>query len=104
MNDTPVRASLARDIAARTDAYFNRTRAVVQHFGDKRVTYAVFMRRPVISAPKLMLDWLAAVAAERSTVFDIEIMYPEGAWTGAGEPLVYITGSLMQLSDLETIM
>jgi len=104
MNDTPVRASLAGDIAARTDAYFNRTRAVVQRFGDKRVTYAVFMRRPVISAPKLMLDWLAAVAAERSAVFDVEIMYPEGAWTGAGEPLVYITGSLTQLSDLETIM
>ena len=31
-------------------------------------------------------------------------MYPEGAWVGAGEPLVYITGSLMHLSDLETIL
>ena len=31
-------------------------------------------------------------------------MYPEGAWVGAGEPLVYITGSLVQLSDLETIL
>ncbi len=104
MNDTPVRASLAGDIAARTDAYFNRTREVVRHFGDKRVTYAVFMRRPVISAPKLMLDWLAAVAAERATVFDIDVTHPEGSWTGAGEPLIYITGSLVQLSDLETIM
>jgi nicotinate phosphoribosyltransferase len=51
-----------------------------------------------------MLDWLASVAADRTTEFDIEVMYPEGAWTGAGEPLVYITGSLVQLSDLETIM
>jgi nicotinate phosphoribosyltransferase len=104
MNDTPARTPLARDIAARTDAYFNRTRAVVQRFGDKRVTYAVFMRRPVISAPQLMLDWVRAVAAERATVFDIDVTHPEGSWTGAGEPLVYITGSLIQLSDLETIM
>ena len=32
--------------------------AVVARFGDKRVTYAVFLRRPVICAPRLMVDWL----------------------------------------------
>jgi len=104
MNETPARTSLAGDIAARTDAYFNRTRAVVQRFGDMRVTYAVFLRRPVVSAPQFLLDWLRAVAADRATKFSIEVMYPEGSWTGAGEPLVYITGSLIALSDLETIM
>jgi nicotinate phosphoribosyltransferase len=104
MDETPARTSLAGDIAARTDAYFNRTRQVVQRFGDKRVTYAVFLRRPVVSAPQFLLDWLRAVAADRGTVFDIDVMYPEGSWTGAGEPLVYITGSMVQLSDLETIM
>ena len=57
---------LAADIAARTDSYFNRTRQIVARFGDKRVTYAVFMRRPVISAPRLMLEWLEAVAAARA--------------------------------------
>jgi len=95
---------LHRDIAGRTDVYFNRTRAIVQRFGDKRVTYAVFLRRPVISAPRLMLDWLAEVAAARLTRFDIEVTHPEGSWTGAGEPLVYISGSFEQLSDLETIL
>ncbi len=94
---------LDADIAARTDVYFNRTREVVARFGDRRVTYAVFLRRPVISAPRLMLDWLARVAAERGTAFDIDVTHPEGQWTGAGEPLVYITGSLTALSDLETI-
>ncbi len=49
---------LAADIAARTDTYFNRTKQVVERFGDKRVTYAVFLRRPVISAPRLMVEWL----------------------------------------------
>ena len=47
------RDGLAADIAGRTDVYFNRTRAIVQRFGDKRVTYAMFLRRPVISAPRL---------------------------------------------------
>lgn len=95
---------LEKDIAARTDSYFNRTRRIVAKFGDKRVTYAVFMRRPVVAAPRLMVDWLETAAAARKTSFDIELMFGEGAWVGAGEPLVYITGSLMHLSDLETIM
>ena len=72
-------------------------------FGDRRVTYAVFLRRPVISAPRLMLDWLTMVAAARGTEFVLDVTHPEGAWVGAGEPLVYITGSMAQLADLETI-
>ena len=96
--------TLAADIAARTDTYFNRTRAVVQHFGDRRVTYAVFLRRPVISAPRLMLDFLHRAAAARATAYDIDVVQEEGSWTGAGEPIVYVTGSLAQLSDLETIL
>ena len=97
-------AGLERDIAARTDVYFNRTRAVVSRFGDKRVTYAVFLRRPVIAAPRLMLDWLRTVGEARGATFDIDVVHPEGSWTGAGEPIVYISGSFAQLSDLETIL
>jgi len=104
MATLPSGDALSSDIAGRTDVYFNRTRAIVQRFGDKRVTYAVFLRRPVISAPRLMLDWLAAVAASRACTFDIHVTHPEGTWTGAGEPLVYISGSFEQLSDLETIL
>ena len=91
-------------IAARTDSYFNRTKAIVRRFGDCRVTYAVFLRRPVISAPKLAVDWLNAVARQRGTAFDIELMHAEGAWVGAGDPLFYLSGSFVQLADLETIM
>ena len=102
-DDTLAASGLAADIAARTDVYFDRTRQVVAWFGDKRVTYAVFLRRPVISAPRLMLEWLEQVAASRRTHFEIDVIYPEGAWVGAGEPIVYLTGSFEQLSDLETI-
>ena len=95
--------ALIQDIAARADVYFNRTRAIVQKFGDRRVTYAVFLRRPVISAPRLMLHWLTTVAAARGETFDIELTHPEGDWVGAGEPIVYLTGSMAALSDTETI-
>jgi len=98
------RLDLAADIAARVDTYFNRTKQVAARFGDKRVTYAVFLRPPVISAPRLMTEWLQTVAAVRRTRIDVDLMYPEGSWAGAGEPLCYITGSFVQLSDLETIL
>ena len=91
-------------ITARTDSYFTRTKQIVQRFGDTRVTYAVFLRRPVVSAPRLMLDWLRAVAAARGIEVKIEVMHEEGQWVGAGDPLLYVTGSLVGLSDLETIL
>ncbi|MCK6449395.1 MAG: nicotinate phosphoribosyltransferase [Alphaproteobacteria bacterium] len=91
------------DIPALTDKYFLRTRDIVGRFGDVRATYAVFMRRPVISAPRLAVEWLRQVAEQRQTRFDIELNFPEGKWVGAGEPIMYIAGSLYHLSDLETI-
>ena len=72
----------AETIAAYTDTYFNKTKEIVRRFGDKTVTYAIFLRRPVISAPKLMLDWIEEVAAARDTVFDIEVLHAEGEWVG----------------------
>ena len=96
--------TLSEDIDARTDAYFNRTRQIIAKFGDKRVTYAVFLRRPVISAPRLMVEWLRAVAAEQGFDIEIDVTHPEGSWVGAGEPLVYITGPFGNLSNCETIL
>jgi nicotinate phosphoribosyltransferase len=51
-----------------------------------------------------MLDWLRAVAAARGIEVKIEVMHEEGQWVGAGDPLLYVTGSLVGLSDLETIL
>jgi nicotinate phosphoribosyltransferase len=97
----------ARDIegqiAAWTDHYFRRTREIVRQLGDIDVTYAVFMRRPVILCPKPMVDWLERVAAARGVRFGIELRHAEGDWVGAGEPLLYITGSMVNLVDLETL-
>lgn len=96
-------ATFGADIAARTDVYFSRTRTVVSRFGDKHVTYAIFLRRPVISALGLMTEWLEQAAANRGVTFEVEVTYPEGAWVGAGEPLAYVSGSLEHLADLETL-
>jgi nicotinate phosphoribosyltransferase len=93
----------AEDIPRLADHYFLRSKETVRRFGDKRVTYAIFMRRPVIFAARLAVDWIAAVAAARGTEFDIDLRYKEGDWVGAGEPMIYLTGSLEHLVDLETI-
>lgn len=90
-------------IAAWTDRYFVKTRDTIARFGDVTVTYAVFMRRPVIFTPRLAVDWLSAIAAARGTAFHIELNYQEGDWVGAGEPLIYLTGSFHDLVDLETL-
>ena len=92
------------EISRWTDVYFNRTKRTVEYFGDATVTYAVFMRRPVVSAPKLAIDWLNDVAAERGATFDIELTHEEGRWVGAGEPVMYVTGQFAHLVDLETLI
>ena len=87
-----------------TDAYFNRTRGIVEKFGDCRVTYAIFMRRPVVSAPRLAIEWLEGVSRERGAAVEIDLRYEEGRWVGAGEALMYITGPFALLVDLETLL
>lgn len=96
-------APSTQEVARYTDKYFVRTRAVVERFGDCRVTYAVFMRRPVLSTPRLALDWLRRVAADRGAEIEVDLVHAEGAWVGAGEPLMYLHGPFRHLVDLETV-
>lgn len=91
-------------IPAWSDHYFLKTKETAARFGDATVTYAVFMRRPVVSAPRLAIEWLQAMAKARNTEFKIDLMYAEGRWVGAGEVIMYVTGSFVHLVDLETIL
>jgi nicotinate phosphoribosyltransferase len=93
----------AADIEGWTDRYFVKTKAAIARFGDATVTYAVFMRRPVIFTPRLVQRWLERVGEARGTRFTIDLNYAEGDWVGAGEPLMYLTGSFYHLVDLETL-
>jgi nicotinate phosphoribosyltransferase len=98
-----IRRPSADEVPGLTDHYFNKTKAAVARFGDKRVTYAVFMRRPVVCAPRLAIEWLETIAAARDTKFEIDLRHKEGEWIGAGDPIMYVSGSLFHLVDLETI-
>ena len=92
------------DLAALTDSYFLKSKEIVGRFGDREASYAVFMRRPVICAPRFAVEFLEQTAAARGIQFNIELNYPEAAWVGAGEPILYVTGSLYHLVDLETVL
>lgn len=96
-------AGYEAEVARRTDQYFKRTRHIVGQSGDVRVTYAVFMRRPVIFCPRLAVGWLEAVARARGVDIVVEPCFEEGAWVGSGEPLLYVTGPFSALVDLETV-
>jgi nicotinate phosphoribosyltransferase len=93
----------AADLPRFTDKYFLKTREIVGRYGDIDATYAVFMRRPVVLTPRLAVDWLQEMAAARGSRFTIDSAYQEGDWVGAGEPLMYVSGSLEHLVDLETV-
>lgn len=90
-------------VAGWTDAYFNRTREILDKFGDVPVTYAIFMRRPVVSAPRIAIDYLKRVVEERGGSVEIDLLYEESRWVGAGEPMMYVTGSFKLLCQLETL-
>ena len=91
------------DIESRTDHYFKLTKEIVSKNGDIEVTYAIFMRRPVIYCPRIAIDWLRKVIKSRKGSVEIKECFKEGARVGAGEALMYITAKLGILVDFETI-
>lgn len=92
------------DVSAWTDKYFSNTKAIIEHFGDTEVTYAFFLRRPVLSATRLATEWAQAQAQKHGMSVTIEVLHEEGEWVGAGEPLFYLSGSFAFLAELETLI
>ena len=96
-------SNLEKQIKDHTDLYFRKTKEIVYNNEDVTVTYAIFMRRPVVFCPKLAVNWLRKVEKVRKTKFKITLQHKEGAWVGAGEPLMLIKGLFSELVELETI-
>ncbi len=92
------------EIIKHTDMYFVRTHQILQSYGDAEVIYAVFLRRPVISAPYLALKWLDHIFAKEKINASYKLAFPEGEWVGAGLPILYLKGSFKQLVILETFL
>ena len=44
-----------------TDHYFKKTKHIILKNKDMQVTYAVFMRRPVLFCPSLAIKWLRKI-------------------------------------------
>lgn len=89
-------------VKTNTDKYFTRTRQVVEANGDSIVTYAVFIRRPVVCAPQLALEFLHEAEKARNFKAEVDLRYAEGDLVGAGDPILYITGPMTHLAELET--
>ncbi len=92
------------DVTLWTDKYFSNTKTIIEHFGDTDVTYAFFLRRPVLCAIRLAVEWVQTQAAHRGIDVTIEMTHEEGAWVGVGEPLLYLSGSFSLLVELETLI
>ena len=87
-----------------TDTYFLRTKDIISEYGDTEVTYAIFMRRPVIAALDPAVSWLEQIVKDRNGSVNIKRSFEEGSDVGAGEPMIYISGSMLLLVDLETAL
>tara|TARA_Y100000996_G_scaffold414693_1_gene406343 strand:- start:4644 stop:5771 length:1128 start_codon:yes stop_codon:yes gene_type:complete len=90
-------------IKSYTDSYFLKSKEIIEKNGDVKVTYAVFIRRPGITALKLAIDWIKEVAKERKIKIQTSSPFKEGEFFGAGEPILYIKGSFKNIVDLETL-
>ena len=91
------------EIAGLTDHYFRVTKKIVERFGDRPVTYAVFMRKPICFAPRLVVTWLRRIAAARNVTIDVTPRYREGELVDPHKPLLDIHGPLAHLVELETL-
>ena len=99
----PVQPSLEY-VRARTDKYFSKSREIVEKFGDRPVTYGVFMRRRVICAVGPALALLQTYYPTDATPLKITRLYEEGASVPDQKPLFTYAGSFAALVELETIL
>ncbi|HMH19509.1 MAG TPA: hypothetical protein VK572_15335 [Burkholderiales bacterium] len=88
----------------RTDKYFSKSRQIVEKFGDRSVTYGVFLRRGVICAVDPAIDMLRQYYSTRAEPLKITRLYEEGAFVPDQKPIFTYTGSFAALVELETLI
>lgn len=80
------------------DKYFTKSRKIAEMFGDKRVKYGIFMRRPIIAAPELAINFIMQHAPDAIITQHVE----EGALCEPKTKTLSIEGSFVDLVELET--
>jgi nicotinate phosphoribosyltransferase len=90
----------AGPVAEQTDKYFSNTSRIVEANGDAEVTYAVFMRRRVVAAlePTIRLIHRLAPGSKVKRFFE------EGDLVPSEQKLMEVSGSMAQLSEIETLL
>jgi len=86
-------------VQERTDKYFTKTKNIVDMFGDKIVTYAVFQRRAVIAATKLAVELIKEHCPEATVV----VHYEDGTLVPPQSKIMSITVSMSKFVELETL-
>jgi nicotinate phosphoribosyltransferase len=97
-------ADKMRYVHERTDKYFSKTRAIVEKFGDKTVTYGVFLRRGVICAVNPAIEVLRQYYPQEAPPLHITRLYEEGSFVPDKKPIFTYTGSYAALAELETLI
>jgi nicotinate phosphoribosyltransferase len=97
-------AKKAEYVRSRTDKYFTKSRELVERFGDRTVTYGVFMRRRVVCAINPAIEVLREYYPANATPLRITRNYEEGAFVPDQKPIFTYTGSFANLLELETLV
>ena len=97
-------ADKARYLRERTDKYFSKSREIVEKFGDRMVTYGVFLRRGVICAINPAIEVLRQYYPQGAAPLKITRLYEEGALVPDQKPMFTYTGSYASLVELETLI
>jgi len=91
-------------LKSRTDKYFTKSREIVERFGDRTVTYGVFLRRGVICAVNPAIDVLRQYYSAQAEPLQITRLYEEGAFVPDQTAIFTYTGSFAALVELETLV
>jgi nicotinate phosphoribosyltransferase len=98
-------AASATYVSAHTDKYFSKSRAIVEKFGDQRVTYGVFLRRSAICAVNPALDVLHRHYPAAATMpLELKRQFADGEFVPDQKPLFIYSGSFAALVELETLV
>jgi nicotinate phosphoribosyltransferase len=90
----------AGSIEAQTDKYFTNTSRIVKANGDSEVTFAVFMRRRVVAALEPTIRLIGRLAPGTR----VKRFFNEGDLVPSEMKMMEITGSMAQLSEIETLL
>ena len=90
----------AGPVAEQTDKYFTNTSRIVRAKSDSEVTFAVFMRRRVVAALEPTIRIIKRLAPGTR----IKRFFNEGDLVPSEMKMLEITGSMADLSEIETLL